>query len=304
MRKDVRFGLTIGAILLAVLVVYVLVVPGDDPTPEQVSLETIDTTAAPVDPNHIEPSVLDTPVAADDTPVAPQDMAIIPGGPARSDAIASTSTPERVMAPSGQWDWDRILDSGNMLVATSERRGDDHAANAPAANAQTIRSETLAPASHTPTAPVETDRSTAAPAGATTYTVQPGESFSIIAQKLYGDARYYTAIEKANPGVDSRRLKVGQTLNVPERQGVVRESAIQAAAQQGGVDETPVDASRQYRVEANDSLYKIAQKLYGDGSRWQELHETNRQAIGENPANLKVGQLLALPAAPTQSAAR
>jgi nucleoid-associated protein YgaU len=133
--------------------------------------------------------------------------------------------------------------------------------------------------------------------------VQPGDNFSVIAQKLYGSARHYTAIEQANPGVDSRRLQVGQVIRVPDRDSVVSTPAVSTVA---AVETAPasVDTSRQYRVQPNDSLYKIAQTLYGDGSRWEEIYQINRQAIGENPANLKVGQVLALPEAPAQSAAR
>ena len=34
MRKDVKLGFVIGGILLAVLIVYVLVVPGEKPAPQ------------------------------------------------------------------------------------------------------------------------------------------------------------------------------------------------------------------------------------------------------------------------------
>lgn len=316
MRKDVRFGLTIGAILLAVLVVYVLVVPGERDPDQQVTLETIDPSApqteiAAVDPEIGEPAVTDAPTAGQTPAAQPQEMAIIT--PTRlettpNSSIASTNTPDQVMAPSGNWDWEKILDTGNMLVATTERR----ATPAPAAgNVEPVRTESLVPSADTTTA-------TAAPAPAAaaagTYTVQPGDNFSIIAQKLYGNARYYTEIEKANPGVDSRRLKVGQTINVPDRSSLAdTTTAIQASAaapvqsetEQGGgaAASATVDPARQYRVQPNDSLYRIAQRLYGDGNRWQELHQANRQTIGENPANLKVGMVLTLPEPPSQASA-
>lgn len=47
-----------------------------------------------------------------------------------------------------------------------------------------------------------------------THRVQPGETFSTIARRY--NVRL-PALQAANPGVDSRRLKQGQTLNIPPR---------------------------------------------------------------------------------------
>jgi len=59
-------------------------------------------------------------------------------------------------------------------------------------------------------------QSTSAPAsGEDVYVVKSGDTFTKIAQTL---GVKLSDIEKANPGVDSTRLRVGQKLNVPAKQ--------------------------------------------------------------------------------------
>lgn len=49
----------------------------------------------------------------------------------------------------------------------------------------------------------------------TTYTVAAGDTLSKIAIKLYGDARKWREIAKANPHLDVKKLKAGQVIHVP-----------------------------------------------------------------------------------------
>ena len=58
----------------------------------------------------------------------------------------------------------------------------------------------------------------AAPAQ-TTYTVQRGDTLARIAQKVYGDARKYPEIQRANNLADAGRIFVGQVLIVPSLAG-------------------------------------------------------------------------------------
>lgn len=57
-------------------------------------------------------------------------------------------------------------------------------------------------------------------------------------------------------------------------------------------------SAQQYTVQSGDSLSKIAQLFYGDGSEpsWRKVYEANQATIGPNPANLQVGMVLAIPA--------
>jgi nucleoid-associated protein YgaU len=52
--------------------------------------------------------------------------------------------------------------------------------------------------------------------------------------------------------------------------------------------------AKTYVIEAGDTLAKIAQKVYGDASRWKEIFEANQDAI-QNPDMIEVGQKLKIP---------
>jgi LysM repeat protein len=56
---------------------------------------------------------------------------------------------------------------------------------------------------------------TVPPAVATTYIIVSGDTLGSIATRLYGNARQWHNIEKANRGLDPRRLHVGQALKLP-----------------------------------------------------------------------------------------
>ena len=48
-----------------------------------------------------------------------------------------------------------------------------------------------------------------------TYTIQPGDSLTTIAQKHYGSGLKAKLIEKANPGINPHNLKVGSKITLP-----------------------------------------------------------------------------------------
>ncbi|NEU73393.1 LysM peptidoglycan-binding domain-containing protein [Hassallia byssoidea VB512170] len=50
-----------------------------------------------------------------------------------------------------------------------------------------------------------------------------------------------------------------------------------------------------YTVQSGDTLFLIAQKVYGDGNRWREIYEANRNVIGGNPEQIQVGMVLVIP---------
>ena len=61
----------------------------------------------------------------------------------------------------------------------------------------------------------------------------------------------------------------------------------------------PVEKSipKQYTVVNGDSLWKIAQKFLGSGSRWREIYTytNNKSIIGGNPNLIYPGQVLSIP---------
>ncbi len=57
---------------------------------------------------------------------------------------------------------------------------------------------------------------------------------------------------------------------------------------------SPVERERTYTVVAGDSLSKIAQREYGDASKWHQIYAANKATIS-NPDLIHPGQVLTLP---------
>lgn len=55
---------------------------------------------------------------------------------------------------------------------------------------------------------------------------------------------------------------------------------------------TPDPAPRTYTIRKNDTLWSIAQRIYGNGQRWVDIVDANP---GINPKKLAVGQEIVLP---------
>ena len=47
-----------------------------------------------------------------------------------------------------------------------------------------------------------------------------------------------------------------------------------------------------------DTLAVIAQKVYGDSSLWRRIYDANRNTIGDNPDNVRIGTTLRIPPKP------
>jgi nucleoid-associated protein YgaU len=64
-------------------------------------------------------------------------------------------------------------------------------------------------------------------AGPGKYVVQPGDAgFWGIAQNVYGNGNLYPALERANPDVNPRSLRVGQVINVPPASEIETQPAL------------------------------------------------------------------------------
>ena len=60
-----------------------------------------------------------------------------------------------------------------------------------------------------------------------------------------------------------------------------------------------VAGGESYEVQAGDTLATIAQQYYDDPSQWRRIYDANKDAIGDDPDKLKLGQKLTIP--PKQS---
>lgn len=129
--------------------------------------------------------------------------------------------------------------------------------------------------------------------GSVTYTIRSGDTLSTIAGDFYKDTRKWTVIASANPGLDPAKLKVGQVIKIPTEGAIARQATTvperaSASAKPGGKFHT---------VAKGETLAAIAEKYLGSKGAWKKLYEANKDSIGSDPAKLKVGTRLVIPAA-------
>ena len=122
-----------------------------------------------------------------------------------------------------------------------------------------------------------------------THVIQPGDNFSLLAQRYYGNQEYVGFLLAANHNVDPRRMKVGSTVRIPP----LPTNNADAARSQPGFRKT---GERLHEVREGESLFAIAEDHLGSGVRWREVYELNKARIGHDPAALRVGLILKLPA--------
>jgi len=64
----------------------------------------------------------------------------------------------------------------------------------------------------------------------------------------------------------------------------------------GACDSRPSQPkSKTYTVVAGDSLWKIAQKFYGNGAKYPTIYNANKALIGKDPNRIFPGQVLKIP---------
>ncbi len=114
------------------------------------------------------------------------------------------------------------------------------------------------------------------------HVVQKGDTLGEISAKYYGTSRKVNDIRRANGNVDPRSLQIGMELKIPPLG-----RTLSAASPASRVTRRTLAASgtgatrarRTYTVKKGDSLYKIAQRFYSDGTRYKDIQRANRQAI-------------------------
>ena len=119
------------------------------------------------------------------------------------------------------------------------------------------------------------------------YTVRPGDSIWRIADDVLGDGNRWRELRELNPRTiaSDGTVAVGAVLALP--------SGANAAAPR----QTPpsrAERPRTYTVQAGDSLSEIAKNVLGDGNRWRDILEVNRDVI-ELPNEIYPGLRLKLP---------
>ncbi len=103
---------------------------------------------------------------------------------------------------------------------------------------------------------------------AITYRVAQGESLSLIANKTYGSYDYWPVLAKVNNISNPNLIYVNSEINLPSK-----EEADSMLAE--------ITTTTTYQVKEGDTLFIIAQNLYGDGSKWTQIDTANK--VGRLP---------------------
>ncbi|MGD0387422.1 MAG: LysM domain-containing protein [Tepidisphaeraceae bacterium] len=323
MRKDVKFGLTIGAILVVTLVIYVIVLSRGPAVPQRIGIVLPGQSDQTPDSNAPAPDARADVAPANgsdeqDTGPAANDFNPATLPPAGAQAAAPATQPASGAASAN--DWENALNHGLPPTLSAPEHTITPSIDSPSANvaragisptdstplidplpttqpARLLMSnlpiQEPAPAQiaspATPTPPASTPR---------THRVASGESPYSISQLVYGSGKYYKKILAANPGIDPRRLKIGQILVIPE----LSDADKPAPAAGNASAAATVDPGSAYTVVSGDSLQSISRKLYGSTAMSEKLYEMNRSLIGPDENVLKIGWVLKLPKPPTAGA--
>ncbi len=114
------------------------------------------------------------------------------------------------------------------------------------------------------------------------HTVVKGDTLGEISTKYYGTSKKVKDIQRANGNIHPQRLSIGMELKIPPlpRTLSVASGASQAARPTLAASRTGSSKPRRtYTVKKGDSLYKIAQRFYGDGTRYKDILRANRELL-------------------------
>lgn len=117
------------------------------------------------------------------------------------------------------------------------------------------------------------------PVPSKTYVVRQGDDLSKISQRAYNDGNNFGVIYEANKNVigpNPGSISPGQILYIP-------------------VLNTKPEPGKEYIVLSGDYLFLIAERAYGDGNRFMEIYNANRDVIGADPTVLVPGTRLRIP---------
>jgi Tfp pilus assembly protein FimV len=143
------------------------------------------------------------------------------------------------------------------------------------------------------------------------YTVKKGDTLWEIARSYYGDPTLWFKIQEANPGKvpNVRTMRIGIQLIIPNLGVQGNNGQAQTFDRSSNSSSTvlvteTVSPRGTYTVKQGDSLWSIAQKTYGSGSKWRKILSANPRslAVSGDVKTLKVGFVLNLPDVSAQAA--
>ncbi len=282
MQRDVKVGLILGMLLVAVVAVvfyrkededrdkFARLVPGPNAVADH-AREAL--TASPTDPYHVPPEHVADRWQRPRRPRSAETSAARPpaADPAHTESVPSTEPPRgpRVIlqppdfGPPPQ----RTTRAPQGTVKSVSRAGRPDVAiqNVPAAD------------------------------GAQEYVIREGDTLSDIAGRELGQPDLYPMIYEANRDVlrDPESIPVGQKIRIPL---LHRPTAAQTTHRHVAEPAPPAPSGlgRTYEVQENDTLIRIARRFYQRDAMYVEILRANRDQLAA-PEDLRAGMILVLP---------
>jgi nucleoid-associated protein YgaU len=115
------------------------------------------------------------------------------------------------------------------------------------------------------------------------YVIKRGDTFESLAEKHYGSKNKWSIIQDANPGVNPKRLKIGQKILIPTKTTEPETTPVET-----------VESEKTYIVKSGDTLEGISMRFYKSRRFAQKIFDANKEKI-ENPNSLKVGTKIVIP---------
>lgn len=281
MERDIKVGLVLGIILVALIAVLffrrspqpdhqLALLEQADPGPEE--LPVVRTRAEPyqVPPEYLR-SILGSRLSGGtgDTTTPSGDTSAIVTNEAATDAASPSDA--------------AITEREPLATTTSTQAPPDPLYQPPP------------PASDVPSEPLPGRR----------YVVRRGDTLANLARRAYGRESLYTLIYEANKDrlASPNELPLGLEIYIPPAPSM--QSTVAASNEQLGVPVARVDRPattappatdepRRYVVQPGDTLQSIAVKVYGRESMYRAILRANRHVLA-SPADLRPGLTLVLP---------
>lgn len=311
MRKEVKLGMIAVIVLVVIMAGYFACSPSgkDEPREDSAGETAANGAAGSPSPAAAKPTASET--AQDPSQPAPPARLTRTTPPAEAEAPAETADDAGV-PPAPRWNFRRLPPPDEKkpesAVSVAARPGARETTAGTTEAKPTLRLPRLdagTPAETTAAASTgrHTDAVATRSAMSRVYTVQAGDNgFISIARKpeVYGEARYWYLIEKANPTVQSNRLRAGQKLVIPPIPQKAPSPTPSAGSPGPGSMTRLPSGDGVYVVQAGDNPSTIATRFYG--------HEKHRDLIieanpGMDPTKLRIGQKLVIPKMPPEVAA-
>ncbi len=268
MRNDVKLGFAIGGVLLAVLIVYVLVVPGGSNTGKQT---TIDLNSKKPDGGKVTLEPVPAPQATV-PPAAPAGV-FTPGAPAaepapRSSEVASNEIVDKVVDPappakSKDIDWNKLLNGQALMTETPVSAGTAHAMPK-----SSISSDVKV------TPPLEPETKTAAPISSARTNVDLTSDQTPMDQpdKAVAQAMSNTSGQSSTPAPTPAHGSLAAPSTRPAGAGAV--------------------AGRTHLVQSGETLSSISAAAYGSANYWPAIVKANPNL---DPNRMRAGTTVILP---------